>query len=142
MLLSACLLGMPGAAQSPQQSGKTGITIQINALNSNAGTVYCDLYNEAKGFPNKPERALSSTKAQPQNNKAVCVFSNVKPGRYAVAVWQDINSNGKLDTSWIGIPNEPVGSSNNAKGKLGPPKFKDATFDYAFSGVTQTIILD
>jgi uncharacterized protein (DUF2141 family) len=39
-----------------------------------------------------------------------------------------VNSNGKLDSSLFGIPEEPTGVSNNAVGKNGPPKFSDASF--------------
>ena len=38
------------------------------------------------------------------------------------------NDNGKMDTNFLGIPKEPVAISNNAKGKFGPPKYKDAKF--------------
>ena len=41
----------------------------------------------------------------------------------------DVNDNQKLDTNWIGIPKEPVAISNNARGRLGPPKWKDAMFE-------------
>jgi uncharacterized protein (DUF2141 family) len=51
-------------------------------------------------------------------------FPNVKPGTYAVKVFHDINSNGKLDTSWIGWPQEPYGFSNDAPVNMGPPSFK------------------
>jgi len=50
-------------------------------------------------------------------------------GTYAVTVYHDVNDNQKLDTNWIGIPKEPVAISNNAKGRLGPPKWKDASFE-------------
>ena len=41
------------------------------------------------------------------------------------------NSNGKLDTSFMGIPHEGVGASNNAKGHFGPPKFDAAAFHFS-----------
>jgi len=41
-------------------------------------------------------------------------------GKYAVSVFHDENSNGKLDTNFLGIPREGVGASNNAKGHFGP----------------------
>ena len=47
---------------------------------------------------------------------------------YAVHVFHDLDSNGKMKTNFIGIPREPTGVSNEAKGKFGPPKFKDAKF--------------
>jgi uncharacterized protein (DUF2141 family) len=54
-----------------------------------------------------------------------------KPGRYAIFVVYDKNGNGKMDKNFLGIPKEPVGLSRNpAPPKFGPPKFKDASFDY------------
>ncbi|MDR0667219.1 MAG: DUF2141 domain-containing protein, partial [Prevotellaceae bacterium] len=38
------------------------------------------------------------------------------------------NGNGKLDTGAYGIPVEKTGSSNNAKGRTGPPEFEDSAF--------------
>ena len=34
-----------------------------------------------------------------------------------------------MDTNFLGIPKEPIGISNNAKGFMGPPKYKDAKFE-------------
>jgi uncharacterized protein (DUF2141 family) len=50
---------------------------------------------------------------------------NVKPGTYAIAVFHDVNGNGKLDRSFIGLPNEPYGFSNDV-GRRGPPNFEAA----------------
>ena len=50
---------------------------------------------------------------------------NVKPGSYSIAVFHDVNGNGKLDRSFIGLPNEPYGFSNDV-GRRGPPNFEAA----------------
>lgn len=50
---------------------------------------------------------------------------------YATSVFHDENSNGELDTNFMGIPREGVGASNGAKGHLGPPKFDAAAFRFA-----------
>jgi uncharacterized protein (DUF2141 family) len=55
-------------------------------------------------------------------------LKDVPHGTYAVSVIHDEDGDGKLDTSWLGIPREGVGVSMNAKGKAGPPKYKDAKF--------------
>jgi uncharacterized protein (DUF2141 family) len=58
-------------------------------------------------------------------------FFHVAPGTYAVSVFHDENSNGKLDTNLMGIPREGVGASNGARGHFGPPKFDDAAFHFS-----------
>jgi uncharacterized protein (DUF2141 family) len=54
----------------------------------------------------------------------------VAPGTYAVSVLHDVNSNGDLDTNFLGIPKEPLGFSNGAKPKMGPPSFDAAKFTH------------
>jgi uncharacterized protein (DUF2141 family) len=54
------------------------------------------------------------------------VFTNLKPGTYAVIVFHDANDNGKLDENWLGVPTEGYGFSNDAEGFLGAPSFKNA----------------
>jgi len=52
-------------------------------------------------------------------------FEGLKPGRYAVAVYQDANGNGELDRVPPGLPIEPYGFSNDV-GRFGPPSFERA----------------
>ena len=51
-------------------------------------------------------------------------------GKYAISVYHDLNSDGELNTNILGIPKEPVGFSNDAKGNFGPPDFEKAAFDF------------
>ena len=53
------------------------------------------------------------------------VLRDIPPGSYAVAVYHDINRNGRLDTIPPGIPTEPYGFSNDV-GRLAPPSFQGA----------------
>ena len=54
---------------------------------------------------------------------------------------QDINRNGKFDTTWIGLPEEPFGFSNNADPGLSEPSFKRTPFPVVAGGTTITIHL-
>ena len=38
----------------------------------------------------------------------------------------DEDNDGKVDTNWLGIPNERLGASNDARGTFGPPSFNQA----------------
>ncbi len=50
-------------------------------------------------------------------------------GTYAAQVYHDVNGNGELDSNFVGMPREPWGFSNNARGNFGPPKFADTRFE-------------
>ena len=55
------------------------------------------------------------------------MVKDLPPGRYAIAVFQDLNGNGKLDQSFFGVPKEPYGFSRDAEGSgLTPPGFEAA----------------
>ena len=60
-------------------------------------------------------------------------FDNIQDSIIAVSVYQDEDSNGELDTNFLGMPSEPVGVSNDAKGIFGPPSYEDAEFRFTSS---------
>jgi uncharacterized protein (DUF2141 family) len=119
------LLAQVGASQP------NVIRVEIERLRSDKGQVLCALYSSSDGFPKNSQKAVARVKSSISNKKASCEFSGVAPGTYAVSVFHDENSNGKLDTNFLGIPREGVGASNNARGHLGPPKFDAAAFHFS-----------
>jgi uncharacterized protein (DUF2141 family) len=58
-------------------------------------------------------------------------FADVVPGRYAIAVLHDENGNGKVDRALGLMPKEGFGFSRDAPVRMGPPSFKQASFDVA-----------
>lgn len=105
--------------------------VEVVGLRNNKGQVSCSLYSSAEGFPKKVQNAVAHIIVPISDQKAVCDFPGIAPGTYAVSVYHDENSNGKLDTNFLGIPREGVGASNNARGHMGPPKFDSAKFQVA-----------
>ena len=104
------------------------LTVNITGINSIKGNVYVYLYTSEEGFPIKISKANSFKKAKVISNSVTVYLKNLKPGTYAVSVYQDIDTNGKINQNFLGIPREPVGVSNNVKGFMGPPKYEDAKF--------------
>jgi len=141
LLLSAGFVALPRQALSDNSESSARIVMHVDALSTNRGSLHCALYANEKGFPEEPKYALAQIKVQPRDKKATCAFHDVKAGRYAVALWHDVNNDGKVDSNWLGIPTEPVGASNNAKGRFGPPKFASASFEYRPPLLQQTIRL-
>jgi len=121
------------AASSPQAQPPQAnlIHVEIAGLRNENGQVLCALYSSPEGFPKNSDRAIGRAKSEISHGHAICEFSGIAVGKYAVSVFHDENSNGKLDTNFLGIPREGVGASNNAKGHFGPPKFDAAAFQFA-----------
>ena len=130
----AAVLGVIGAygafGQTPTPRENV-IHVEISGIRSDEGQMLCALYSQADAFPKKADKAEARITAKIANHESVCEFTGVTPGTYAVSVVHDENSNGKLDTNFIGMPREGVGASNDAKGHMGPPKFSAAAFQYA-----------
>lgn len=105
--------------------GTYTLTINFTGMQSDKGAVYIGLHNQENEFLKKHFKEGIATIT---NKKATFVFENIPQGEYAISSFHDENANNKMDTNFIGIPKEPIGISNNAKGFMGPPKYKDAKF--------------
>jgi uncharacterized protein (DUF2141 family) len=110
---------------------KGSITVEITNLRNAKGHVLITLYDKSEGFPEKGAKtAAGKTKVSIQNGKAIATFDNMPAGNYAVATMHDENDNVKMDFNILHMPKEGYGFSNDAKGTMGPPSFKDASFQH------------
>jgi uncharacterized protein (DUF2141 family) len=132
------ILPAAGSAQSPCP----GIHVQILNIRNSTGTIDCALFASPEGFPREALRSATVVVVlKIKATQARCDFESIPPGKYALAVIHDENMNGKLDSNWMGIPNEGYGFSNNTKVSSGPPSFSDAGFEYEGKNLDFTITL-
>ena len=101
------------------------LLVKVVGLMSAEGQVRLALYASEKDFLRTP---FKSGTAAIEGHGCEWSFKGVPSGTYALAVYHDRNRNGELDKNAFSIPVEPYGFSNNARGMLGPPSFKDASF--------------
>lgn len=109
----------------------TSVTVQdiqvtITDVESDEGMLYIGLYNSEATFLSK---LYKGTRSEIKDGEVVVSFKDIPEGAYAVSVFHDENNNEKLDTNFMGIPKEDTGCSNNAKGFMSAPKWKDAKFE-------------
>lgn len=97
------------------------LTVNVANLVPGKGTVEFGVFNKSEGFL-KPGKQIAQ-KSVKVNGSALSYTFNLPKGDYAIAVYQDENSNRKCDTNMIGIPTEGFGFSNNFKPKLSAPNF-------------------
>ncbi len=115
------------------------LSVKVNNVQSDAGYIYISIYSNEKGFPIDITKAEKTFKVKAKKGFVLVELEKIQAGNYAISVYHDINSNAKLETSFLGIPREPIGVSNNAKGFMGPPSFKDCLFNFSS---TKTIKID
>jgi uncharacterized protein (DUF2141 family) len=116
-------------AASAQVASSARLVVDVSALRNDGGRIGCLLFASRTGFPTEPSRAVAHAEASPSARRGRCVFENVAPGTYAVAVHHDEDGDGVFDTGIFGIPLEGVGASRDARGNMGPPSFDDARID-------------
>ena len=73
--------------------------------------------------------------------KVVVTLAGVAPGRYAISVFHDANSDGVLNQNFLQLPAEGRGFSNSASGRLGAPAFSAAAFDVGTGAISVPIHL-
>jgi len=99
-------------------------TVEVSDLVADKGSVYLGLYDKKLGFL-KEDAAFANAKVKATGNKVSYTFKNLPVGEYAVAVYQDVNNNGKCDRNMIGYPTEGFGFSKNYRPKLSAPTFNE-----------------
>ncbi len=125
--------------EKPQE---TTLTVSVTGLRSTKGQVIYSVFSGSEGFPDKGEKAIVSGQSAISPEKtALFTVPKLAPGVYAVTLFHDENSNGKLDAKPFGIPKEGFGFSNDPKIRMGPPRFKDASFAITGAGPERTITI-
>jgi uncharacterized protein (DUF2141 family) len=108
------------------QTGTVDVKItQIDA--KKGGKVKIGIY-DSKGFPDVGKE-VDGIDLEVKGTSVTYVFKNIPVGKYAIAVFQDENIDGKLNKNLFGVPKEPYGFSKNEYGMFGPPDFEDVSFD-------------
>lgn len=130
------LIVLTGGIAFSQQ--KSNLTVEIKNIQSSKGNILIALYNNAKSFP----KGLPTQKVSipSKGNTFQYTFKDISDGQYAIAVLHDENKNKKMDIGVLG-PKEAYGFSNNARGVLAPPNYKDAAFSIHGEDKIVSIIL-
>jgi uncharacterized protein (DUF2141 family) len=130
--------------ETPRYVGAQAVTqgevkVDIVGLKPAEGQVRVVLFDSDKNFLQNPFKAGIAAVDGSQCHWQV---NGLPQGWYAVAIYQDKNGNGKLDRNMFGMPLEPYGFSNNARGVMGPPSFDDARFQVTGSNTQIEVHLE
>jgi uncharacterized protein (DUF2141 family) len=131
-LLAAALVVVAGAV--PARAAE--IAVEVEGVGPGAGRVFValctgSLVEEACRIGQSGPAAASSLRFG---------FSEVPPGTYAVAAFQDLDGDGRLGRTPLGLPTEPYGFSNGA-GRHGRPDFAAAALRLAEPGTAVRVRL-
>jgi len=103
---------------------RADMTLHFDTFEKQSGILFVQLIDD-RG------ETYDSRKIQVRGKHVQTTFRQVPVGRqYGVRVFQDLNSNEELDQNMFGLPTEPYGFSNNARGRFGPPGMGELLFTW------------
>ena len=100
------------------------LSLDIVGMKEKKGNLLISVYSSAEDYLKKPIKTLTT----PVDALTKRVVIELETGTYAVVIYQDLNSNGKVDRNFFRLPTEPCGFSRDARPKMGPPRYKPASF--------------
>lgn len=118
---------MIAAAMQAGQVTESTVDIDLSGLRSQRGSLHVCLTRKPANFPDckSDPTALRSSAAASAHRLHI---GHVPPGRYAIAVFHDENSNRNLD-KFAGIPKEGFAFSRNPTIKFRAPRFEEVAVD-------------
>lgn len=126
IFLGLLLFSLQGKAQD--------IRIIPEGLKKNkVGTIFAGLFNSEKGFPDVSASAFRMIKF---GVNEVIEFKGIPPGMYAVVLLHDLDGNGDMTYSFLGIPKDGFSSSPDGGSAFSKPVFSKCRFRHG-SGDTQ-----
>ena len=116
------------AAASAQTSTTATLTIRIEHASEKGGNLRLALYDRAH-WAGQDGDAVVDAVVPVAPGEIIVTLRDLKPGVYAIKTFQDENKNEKMDFSWLGLPLERFGFSNDARPLLDQPSFDKAKFE-------------
>ncbi|MBC6428505.1 MAG: DUF2141 domain-containing protein [Cellvibrionales bacterium] len=113
------------AIQPLQLAQAADLSILIENITDPGGALSWSVFDSAETYKNDRSPVIEA-RSRVYAATTQVTLHDLPPGVYAVKVFHDANSNGKLDRNILGIPLEGYGFSNN-KGRFGPPAFAKAS---------------
>lgn len=138
-LLIFCILLVSIFNSEPQ----TGYEIEllVNGAKSNNGVIRVLIFNKKDGFPEEPKKAIKALSLPVSNLSAKVIVENLPSGNYAISVFHDEDSDGKIRKNNLGLPLDSYGFSNNPALVFGPPSFSKSAVQLKNSTVKVEITL-
>ena len=134
------MAGTTISAVAVAQEPVATLTLTYTGIETQEGNVMGVIFDSEDAFNGKgaPVRQImiAADKAE-----IAAQFAGLKPGRYAIKTFHDIDGDGKMGTNPFGMPIEPFAFSNNAVGNMGPAKWADAAFEIKLGENSHSIVI-
>lgn len=110
------------------------LVINLENVKTSEGMIWLALYDSEQNLFVKSNSILKGIKVEETGELTgdlTVKMDKVLFGTYALAIFHDINNNGKLDQNLLGIPIEPYAFARKPKSKWRAPRYKELVFDFS-----------
>lgn len=105
------------------------ILLTVEDVRKAEGTITADLHgDDPDKFLGKGQK-LDRIRAPAVTGQTLMCIPVAKAGVYAIALYHDEDGDTKFDKTWIGLPKEPFGLTNDPKIRLAKPKHEEVAFE-------------
>ncbi len=116
------------------------LIIKVEKVSPRGGDVRFALYTRTS-YPLDSTDPVIDGGVPAKPGETIVTLQGIKPGTYAVKLFQDFNRNGAFDMNWFGLPLEKYGFSNDARPTFSEPPFDATKFELRPGANTITIHL-
>ena len=121
--------------------GQEPLQLTISNLGSPDAEVRVAFYTPKNDFLNQDD-VFKRYKFKPEGSTTLKVDVKDLPyGEYALVTFQDVDGNGEINRTKIGVPEEPYAFSKNVKPGMSKPDFGECKFTYSKESHSQEITM-
>mgnify|MGYP000320631697 CR=1 FL=1 len=127
-----------------EQGTSSELKIEIHNIDKMKGNINIAVFNNKDTWLKKAtfSTVLNINNEHCQQSSCHWLVKDVKFGSYGIAVFHDIDKNGKMKYNFLGMPQENYGFSNNETSFFGlPPSWNKANFSVKKQEITHKINL-
>ena len=140
-MLIPALLSLFLLFTQPLANKENVLRVIIEKTESDSGKVLVLVFDQEDGFPDQVEKAFRKFAFVPKNGKVEIELEDLPPGKYAFTVLHDEDNNEVMNTSFLGLPAEKYGFSNNPRIYFSPPSFEKTAVSFGTQSKTIVIAL-
>jgi len=108
LFCAAAGLAGPAGAEPAAGGPSANLTIRVENVLPSGGILRLGVYDRGR-YPDDNSTPIASANVAAISGETTVILRNLPPGLYAIEAFQDVNANGQMDTSWLGLPQEPFG---------------------------------
>jgi uncharacterized protein (DUF2141 family) len=121
----------PATAEPSCEAARASVVVRVSGVRNSQGSIVAVLYGDRPEDFLKKGKRLARLHVPARPGRVEVCLPTPGPGVYAVAVFHDENGDLRLDRSWMGLPSEGYGLSNNPPPAWRWPQHSESAFKVA-----------